>query len=159
MEDLKPGVYRHSKEGRFYQLLRVAELDYEAVAADEVIEVYVLGARDGYSPPRGPFALPASAVANDLRAEIDGMGLILETARAHGPMKRGERVAIYVPLYADKPGRRISVRPVSEWTGQVHVRLEACPENDPQCAGVHWKRRFEYVGDVIPAEMLPKDVR
>lgn len=139
-----PGVYKHIRGG-FYQLLFVAKLKADIATSDVDLCVYVDGAPDGYSAPLGPFVSPDLTDGRDY-------ALTLATARAHGPMRSGDVVCVYVPLYADKPGRRISVRPLAEWEERQAIACktgfaDGCT-TDPEKG--HYVARFEYVGQTVP---------
>ena len=140
MSELKPGVYRHYKDGRFYLLLWTAELVERVDAADVDLFVYLPSVED------------TPNVSPDAQHVIDAL---LCTARSHGPMRRDTRVCVYVPLYADKPGRRISVRPAAEWIEavDVHEMVPVAEGPDGRVLEQDVGRpvpRFEYVGQTVP---------
>lgn len=126
------GVYKHFRGG-FYQLLFGAALVDDVEAADVTLyayknmqEVRVVSLREHPDPDA--------------------------IARAHGPMKRGEIVCVYVPLTAAMPGRRISVRPLAEWEERQAIACktgfaDGCT-TDPEKG--HYVARFEYVGQTVP---------
>lgn len=156
--ELKPGVWRHYKDGRFYLVLFVARVTQSDLvdAADVELRVWVV--------PPDTFGVS--------RGGGYGEGIVsLFTARAHGRLTEGQYCAVYVPLYADKPGRRISVRPVAEFNEMVSVPAEKCQECDDghwydpgagrdhrcdACKGTgiktpaHSTARFTFIGDEVP---------
>lgn len=153
------GVFRHYRDERFYQALFVADLVDDVLAADVDLAVFVEAQPDGYVAPDGV------RVGLSPRCEVGGVlsFLVLFVARSHGAMAKGTRVYCYLPLYADKPGRRISVRPVSEWTEQVVAVCVTCRGsgkgfdllvNCHYCKGSgdapELVQRFQYVGDTVP---------
>ncbi len=143
MEQPQSGVYQHYKEGRFYQLLFTAKAPRPVEAADEDLLVYLMGAPDGFCSPMGPFVQPAKkSSGTDVAEALGDRGVVLFTARSHGAIRAGDVVCVYVPLYADKPGRRISVRPVSEWVEQIVTLSDPFREVTA--------RRFTYVGQTVP---------
>lgn len=133
MNEPKSGVYRHYKLGpdgkpRFYQLLFVADFwGREAVEADTTLAVVI----DYDGPLQDDDGVPVLRI-EDATDDPTVTTIPLLMARAHGRIEPHTDCAVYVPLNADKPGRRISVRPLVEWVVP----------------------RFAYVGDSIPEEML-----
>ena len=136
-EEPKPGVYRHYKPGpdgkpRFYQLLFVAGFTGPSARADDDLLVFVEAERDGYAAPSNFFASLELFAGREDGDETTMPFTALFKARSHGPVAASragvacESVCVYVPLYADKPGRRISVRPVAEWVEQI---------DDTRCGG------------------------
>lgn len=156
----KQGVYRHFRDGRYYQVLWTARLEEDVEKAD--IDLRVCGTledwrSDAFSVSGGEYFVSTHGGY--------GHGVLpLFEARSHGPMKAGERVVVYIPLYADKPGRRIGVRPMKEFNELVGMKpcphcgatgTEAC-EFDGMWTARHAKRddslvipRFTYVGQEI----------
>jgi hypothetical protein len=104
------GVYKHHKDGRFYQVLFVADVVYAGVRKDQDVDVFVNNAR--VSVAAGGW------LESDNRRHIVGP-IALFTARGHADYGPGTTCAVYVPLYTDKPGRRISVRAVADFDGSV----------------------------------------
>jgi len=147
-DTVRSGVYRHYR-GDYYQVLFVGFLDDDVPAAD--VDLHV------------EFSIAAEQVYVSLQPGAVGR-VPLFVARAHAQMRRALRVAVYVPLYAHKPGRRISVRPVSEFdqlVPEVCVTCRGTGEvfNGASCAycrgsgvGKDDVPRFTYVGDAIPQE-------
>lgn len=144
MTELKPGIYRHYKDGRYYLLLWKGMLEEDVSAADVDL---------GVSIDSGKIRVVATPGQHD----FDDWHSPLCVARSHGPMKALTPVCVYVPLYDSKPGRRISVRPVVEWTEEVdEVRIVSTRLGDTlttvrqeEPTG-HRVQRFTYVGDTIP---------
>lgn len=147
MERLESGVYRHYKEGRFYLLLFTAKAPRAVEVADEDLLVYLMGAPGSFATPTGPFVQPVKTQSGDIAEHLGGRGVALFIARSHGPIRAGDVVCVYVPLYADKPGRRISVRPISEWTEMVPKASIVVP-SAPTPAVVRVPR-FTYVGQTV----------
>lgn len=148
--ELKSGVYRHYADGRFYQVLFVATCTQFDTApinrADLDLLVYAESGTSRHPKPWGPYV-----VINEPTADIPHI-LRLFVARSHGPLKYDTKVAVYVPLYHDKPGRRISVRAVDEFNERIATPCkvgfaDGCT-TDP--AKGHYVNRFTYVGDTVP---------
>jgi hypothetical protein len=157
-----PGIYKHFKDGRYYQVLWQATLEEEVAAADVDLQISVV-LLDQFKPDAAFFV--ASRVTG---GKWNGVVPLL-VARSHSPMKKGNPVVVYVPLYADKPGRRISVRAVAEFNELVDKPCVTCagkgwlnsafsdPWKCPGCCGAGSVEgfepkvpRFSYIGDVIP---------
>lgn len=161
--ELKPGVYRHYK-GDYYLVLWVAKLLEGRLQKDQDAHVFV-------DPDDGGYWVSPASETGDIR---------LLTARSHGDYARGDlwnpsiELAVYVPLYSSKPGRRISVRAVSEFAEEICSdcgvvqgtmgtpegagRL-VCKNPDglarhhpkgPDAFAHAFTQRFTYVGDTIP---------
>ena len=107
MFTLKKGIYKKSE--RFYQLLFVATLQ-GSVYEDGDVVVYVRAEPDGVKF----YAIGGAVAAFEQVFKDPPQERGLFVARAHADIETSEvfeaEVAVYVPLYADKPGRRISVR-------------------------------------------------
>jgi hypothetical protein len=152
-QELKPGVYQH-KDGDFYQVLFVAHLqcdvkkddDVDITITDDALAFYALkrpgvGSRGGEQRER--LVLTARAHADYV---------LFRGAGAQDDPHPGDPldVAVYVPLYAHKPGRRISVRRVADFNEEIVLECEMGDEGLP----TKTVNRFTYIGDVIPPEML-----
>lgn len=151
--ELKSGIYRHYADGRYYQVLFVATLN-GAVAKDEDVDVFVPAEDVGIHAAAARSAWKAAWEAENFATQY------LFTARAHAdyrvPAYNPLDVAIYVPLYSDKPGRRISVRAVAEFNermcgycGKVldHQHVDGYGGDGSSISAT---ARFTYVGGVIP---------
>lgn len=142
-DDVKPGVYRHYKDGLYYQVLFTATLNH-GVKQDDPLDVFVVIDED----TAHLFAEPAAV---NWRAAWDFPVTYLFTARSHEDyVVDGDDpldLVIYVPLYAHKPGRRIAARSVKEFVEMVPEQVQN--HNDFPSKGALIPR-FTYVGDVIP---------
>ena len=162
--DFKPGVYRHYKDGHYYQVLFVAYFDgpTEGLKADQ--DVFI-AYDENPGLGRQPFLTARSDSPEEWRSNGIDWLFYLFTARAHAHYSPGTHVAVYCPLYANKPGRRISVRDVYEFTEEVCSDCGAGKRTDladlpeplrRQYENIHlegaarWIPRFTYVGDTIP---------
>lgn len=150
--ELKPGVYRHYADGRFYLVLFVAtSLDYYDVAKDD--DVAVLADYDDDTDAYEIYLCRMKDFAKIRQSNYGGLKPLL-IARAHADYKADsdDTFAVYVPLYHDKPGRRISVRAVAEFNEKIATPCkvgfaDGCT-TDP--AKGHYVNRFTYLGDVVP---------
>lgn len=133
----KPGVYQHVRDQRFYLLLFTANLAArERFEKDEEL-IIVVDKCAGYVRR----VMPARVYADNERAVWTSE---LFRARGHAATKGEKTCAVYVPLYTDKPGRRVSVCDALDF-GEIDDQSNIVP-------------RFTYVGDVIPARAAPAPV-
>lgn len=141
MKPPRQGVYRHYKPGpdgkpRYYQLLWTAELVADVGAEDPLYVCAAWRVREG-------------AWEFFIRPTAPSASLVLVKARAHTPMKAGTVCCVYVPLYADKPGLRVSVRPLLEWTERMGVEPASNANGGSTCDVMLFVSRFEWVGETI----------
>lgn len=130
--ELQEGIYSHFKDGHLYQVLFLAELIYDKVEQNDAVAIYVNESLD--------IRAYAAYMTPDFPSRL------LFTGRAHGLIQPGTTCVIYVPLYAHKPGRRVAVRPLSEFIELMPVEWEMTDDRDPS----RFEPRFKYVGQEMP---------
>lgn len=128
LKELKDGVYKHDGDGRYYQVLFVAEL-MDDIKKDGDLYVYANHSAGGTYESQSYARLHVFANKKIDDVKTGENYLYLFSARAHADYAKEIAVAVYVPLYTDKPGRRVSVRDANDFFDgdvirEAHLRTE-----------------------------------